>query len=244
MYNIAFCDDNTQFLKQFADTVRKQCELIMPGNIDYEIGPRFSSAKAVMSYLKNNSIDLLFLDIDMPDINGFELAREICNYYKNITIVFVSSYDNFVYSSFEFNPFAYLRKSHIESELEIVLHRIVDQMLLDDKKIVLNTTDGNKVFLVKNILYFESISNYFKICCTDNTEYLCRGTLTQLEKLISSYDFYRIHSAYIVNLENINSICEKSYVVVKNGHKIPIAQKRLSSFRKTYMEYTRKCLGL
>ena len=84
MFNIVFCDDNAQFLVLLRDVVQNVCKKIVPDNEDFVVGPAFGSGKELIEYIKENHVDVLLLDIDMPDLNGFEVAKFICEEYKNI----------------------------------------------------------------------------------------------------------------------------------------------------------------
>ena len=242
MFNIALCDDNTQFLNLLEGNIRRECARLIPEELECSVGPSFGSAEDVLSYIKVNPIDVLFLDIDMPNMNGFDLAQILCKEYKETIIVFMSAYDNYVYDSFEFFPFAYLRKNCLSEEISRVLKRIVDKILEPTKQLTLYTKEGNLSFFVKDILYFESKHNYYIVHCTNRRSYECRGTLSQVEETVSEFNFFRIHSAFIVNLEYVDRIIDNSYVLIK-GRQLPVAQRRIVEFRKYYTEYTRRSLG-
>jgi len=182
------------------------------------------------------------LDIDMPNMSGFDVARKLCKDYPHIKIVFMSAYDNFVYSSFEYYPFAYLRKSHLAKELPKVLKRIVEKMNETNRQLSVLTTDGMKKIDIKSILYVESTRNYFTIHMIHEKEYVCRGTLSSFEREVVGCDFFRIHSAFLVNLEHVEKILENGFVLVKN-ETLPIAQKRAKEFKSVYMDFIRRCFN-
>ena len=242
MFNIIFCDDNTQFLILLDSVVKKECKKIIPKTEECTVGPAFGSGKEVIEYIKEHHVDVLFLDIDMPNLNGFEVAKILCKEYKNIKIVFMSAYDNFVYSAFEFYPFAYLRKAHISEELPKVLKRIVEKIHEPERQLKLLTTTGIKTIDINSIAYVESKRNYFSVYSIYGREYVCRGTLSDFEREVAQYDFFRIHSAYLVNLEHVERLLEKGCVLVQNTS-LPIAQRRMQDFKRTYMDYIRRCFG-
>ena len=242
MFNIIFCDDNAQFLVLLRDVVQNVCKKTVPEDEDYFVGPAFGSGKEVIEYIKENHVDVLLLDIDMPELNGFEVAKFLCKEYKNIKIVFMSAYDNFVYGAFEFYPFAYLRKAHISEELPKVIKRVLEKMKEPERQITLFTNSGIKTVDVNSISYVESKRNYYSVHLIHGREYTCRGTLSEFEKEVSKYDFFRIHSAFLVNLEHVERILENGYILVQNTS-LPLAQRRTSEFKKAYMAYIRRCFG-
>lgn len=242
MFNIVLCDDNSQYLCSLKKFLQKECVKIVPRGEDFSIGPAFGNGEDTLKYIRENYVDVLLLDIDMPHLNGFEVAKVVCREYPRIKIVFMSAYDNFVYSTFEYYPFAYVRKSHISEELPKVLRRIVSKLHESERTLKLSTTAGIKVVDLNSILYVESDRNYYVVHMIQGKEYLCRGTLTELDKTVSKYDFFRIHSAYLINLEYVERMPERGYVLVQNTS-LPIAQKRMKEFKKVYMDYIRRCFG-
>ena len=95
----------------------------------------------------------------------------------------------------------------------------------------------------KKVLFFESKRNYYMVYLTDNSTYLFRGTISKLESEMSSLGFFRTHSAFLVNLEHINQFADDVYILIGNS-KIPVAQKRAKEFKKVYLEFTRRCIGI
>lgn len=242
MINIVFCDDNAQFLITLKALVERECLKQIPESEDYTVGPALGSGKELIEHIKKNHVDVLMLDIDMPDLNGFEIAKLLCQEYKHIKIVFMSAYDNLVYSTFEFYPFAYLRKSHISTEFPKILKRLLEKIREPERQLTLATTTGFKKIDVNSITYIESKRNYYSVHLIQGREYLCRGTLTEFEREVEKFDFYRIHSAYLVNFDHVEKMLENGFVLVSNNS-LPIAQRRMQAFKKAYMSFIRRSLG-
>lgn len=242
MFNIIFCDDNSQYLASLKTYVQKECSRIIPREQDFSIGPAFGSGEEAIKYIAEHHVDVMLLDIDMPNMNGFEIAKFLCKEYPQIKIVFMSAYDNFVYGSFEYYPFAYLRKSHISEELPKVIKRIVDKMNESERQLMLMTTSGMKKIDANSVLYVESNRNYCTIYLIYGKKYICRGTLSAFEREVLNFDFFRIHSAFLVNLEHVERILENGFVLIHNIT-LPIAQKRAQEFKRTYMDYIRRCFN-
>lgn len=243
MYNVILCDDNTQFANLLSDVLIKECDKLQSREKIMHVGGIFNSGHALLEYIRKEKADVVFLDIDMPQMNGFDLAKILRYEFENIIIVFMSAYDNFVYNSFEFMPFAYVRKSHMSEELPKVLKRIINKFCEKQRKIIINTTDGDKPIDVRSIAFIESKRNYFICHMTSGRDYTCRGTLSRFENIVSEFDFFRIHSAYLVNLEHVERILAHGYILVKN-ESLPLAQRRAQEFKKRFMEYTRRDMML
>ena len=243
MIRIAVCDDDLVFAKTVLSKIRSFCLAELPENIVYDTAPIFSSAKRVIDYInQGNQIHILFLDIDMPDMNGFDLAWQLNRISPDTIILFVSAYDNFVYNSFEYNPFRFLRKSHLNEEFASSLKKAIEKCLYTEKALSFETIDGEQIIRIKDIVYFESNRNYYIIHHVGKVQYKCRGTLTALEGEMSEYGFYRIHNAFIVNMDHIEAIKSSSEIAVTGGERVAISTKRFSEFKKAYMKFSRRRL--
>lgn len=240
MITIAICDDNAQFACLLRQHLQHLCAYNVPERVDLRIAPTFFSADEVLSYLEESTIDILFLDIDMPRTSGFELAKTLCSVYPDTVIIFVSSYEEFVYSSFEFCPFQFLRKAHLDKELPSTLERVIKKCVLDTETLLFDSTEAEVILRVRDIMFFEGERNYYTIHTISGKAYRCRGTMKSLEAMLEKYDFFRIHSAYIVNLEHIESISSRGYLVMKNERLLSISKKRASPFKSAYMQFTRR----
>lgn len=240
MLTIAVCDDNPQFAHLLVKRIRELCVYHLPDRIDCQIAPAFGSGEDVLRYLQHHVINVMFLDIDMPQINGFRLASELQIRSPDTIIIFVSAYDDFVYSSFEYAPFRFLRKSHLEEELPITFKKVIEKCISDEESLLFETIDGDTLLRLRDILYFEGEKNYYVIKMVSGKTYRCRGTMTSVEDRIKPYDFFRVHSAFIVNEEHIDNIHEDGYLVMKNGALINISRRKLAAFKDSYMQFTRR----
>lgn len=244
MIHFAFCDDDNDFLRSFGGCLSRLCKKLVPEEMGYSVAPPFHNGGEVLDYIQNNQIDLLFIDIDMPSMSGFELAKMIVNNYKGTRIVFMSAFDNFVWESFDYLPFGYLRKSDAEGGLPKIIKRIVTKKNEPVKKIIISSKDGDVTLMIEDILYFESMKNYYSVYTKDGGVYECRGTMSQAEDLVLNYDFYRGHSAFLINLHNVERVIDGCTVRLKGGFSVPVAQKRMTMFKKAHLAYMRKLLEI
>lgn len=240
MINIAVCDDNLQFANLLVQHLQRLCIYKLPQRVDCRVLPAFCQADDVIEYLKNGTIDVLFLDIDMQGTNGFELAKMLCEVHPDTVIIFVSAYEEFVYSSFEFCPFRFLRKAHLTKELDPTFEKVIERCVINNEVLEFNTTDGEITLRVKDIMYLEGQKNYFYIYTQQGKTYKCRGTMEAQQKRCEKYDFFRIHSAYIVNHNHIQSINSSGFVVMKNDKCLSISKRRMSAFKSSYMSFIRR----
>ena len=209
----------------------------MPG---FDVVGFFDRSVDALEYARENPVDFALLDIDMPEMNGFELAKSLCAAHPDIIIIFVSSYEEFVYSSFEYCPFRFLRKAHLTEELDITFQKVVEKCILNNETLLFNSTEGEVLLRLKDIIFFEGQKNYYVIYTVSGKEYKCRGTMDSLEAVMKNYDFFRIHASFIVSHEQIESVNNDGFVNMKNNKRLSISRRRAAPFKDAYMEFIRR----
>lgn len=238
MINILLCDDNTEFLSLMHGYVEKTIKSQFNDVLKDAEFFSYDNGNSVISFAEKSRVDVIFLDIDMKKLNGFDVANKLIEINEETLIVFVSAYDQFVYDVFEFYPVAFLRKEKICDEMPKVLKRISEKLNEPNEKLIVNTTHGKVILRKKDIIYIHSIGNYCYYMLINGTQYSCRCTLSNIEKTITSMNFYRVHAAYIVNFDQIQGIDKSISVIMgRDNVPVPIAQRRLAGFKKAYAEY-------
>lgn len=244
MLTIAICDDQQAFANQLQQEITSICAVQLPQQVDYQIVPAFSSGQALLDALTRQTVDILFLDIEMPVMDGFTLANQLREQFPDMLLIFVSAYEDRVYNSFSYSPFWFLRKSHVEQELPVILQKAISRYLSDAESMLFQTKDGETALRLKDILYLEAEHNYYNIHCVSGSTYACRGALSSVEKKLEAYDFCRIHSAYLVNMAQIRQILSTNMVLMKNAAQLPIARPRLAAVKDTYADFIRRRVTL
>ena len=226
---IALCDDDKIFLQTFSrllkNTISKdKCDIIC-FNDPYEL-------------IKNNSgIELLFLDIDMPIIDGFKVAENL--FGNNITIVYVTGNDALVYKAFNSTQsFGFIRKNCLDSDLSEVLKRF-EKVNQFNKHYPINNNFAVVKLRYCDIIYIEKCGNNV-IFYTQSEKYSERRSIGSLETLLSAEGFVRTHAGFIVNIDYILNI-EKKDVKLTNGISIPLSRSRAKEVKIQFMR--RSCLS-
>lgn len=238
MIVFAVCDDN----RFFADLMTKQLRRLLvnfPDSIDYCVHT-FSSAKQVLNYTDTSPIHILFLDVDMPQMNGFELAEILRKKSPSTLVVFVSAHDELVYEAFRYRPFGFLRKSHLENELFSMLQRVIDEHLQNNETVLLPTVDGEINVRIQDIVYVESVKNYFDVHCCEHKFYRCRGSLALAETILQKDCFCRIHTAFLINLAYIQTIQNDHAIQLTDGSSLSVSLRRWKEFNEAYAAYSKK----
>ncbi|SIQ08851.1 LytR/AlgR family response regulator transcription factor [Maribacter ulvicola] len=207
----------------------------------------FTNPNEALAYLEKHTPDCLFLDIEMPTMDGFQFIRKLTN--KSFPVVITTAYNQYALKAIKSQALDYLLKPIDTDDLEETIVKIkkyhsknfsvenLEMALLNynsravHKRITLNT-DGKLLFLESNeILYAESDGNYSTIFLSDGQKIVLTKKLKEVNELLPSDSFFRIHNSYIINLNKIKEFLKTDgYVVLKSNHKIPVSRQKKSDF--------------
>lgn len=195
--------------------------------------------------------DVVFLDIDMPRMNGFKMIEEIED--VNFEIVFTTAYNHYAVDAIRISAFDYLVKPVSVKDLQRCVDRLTENRVrktrerLDvlkqglnntasqDDKIALPTSDGIDFIKIKEIIYIESDSQHSRVfLTTENKSLLVTKPLKELEEILSKYRFYRINIPYLINLSALKRYVhgDPGEVIMQNGETIPVAKRKKDEFLK------------
>lgn len=234
----AVVDDENYVLKQLPNLIRS----LMPGlNIEIEC---FHSGSELQAAYNTRKFDALFLDIDMPEISGFDLAEQLRLQDDDIPIVYVTGRDDLITTAFRYKPIGFVRKQRIDIELPFAVTSILSE--LGRKKTAITVTEirssGGKTHtvLISNIIYIESSKHYLYIHLTDSTQLTVRGALSDFLNLSGFESFVQINSGTIVNLEHTN--LSKDQAILNDGSVLFISRRKLADVKKAYLKHVKKVL--
>ncbi len=186
--------------------------------------------------------DVVFLDIEMPRMNGFQLLEKLGDI--SFGLIFVTAYNEFAVKAFRFSALDYLLKPIDTRDLQEAIRKAERQQRIDDRQIALlrNQLHTHQladkiavphqqgvIFLpVAEIIYCESDSNYTKVIATQNRHYLLVRTLREVQTVLEERNFLRVHRQYVINLDHIKLFMkgEGAYLVMSNEVSIPVARNQ------------------
>ncbi|RYZ48665.1 MAG: response regulator transcription factor [Sphingobacteriales bacterium] len=190
--------------------------------------------------------DLVFLDIEMPVKNGFELLNAFPQ--PSFNVIFTTAYNQFAIKAFKYAAFDYLVKPIEDTDLRDAVKRyeqrqqgsISDQVkkLMGEYqkaslgRIALPIGDGLMMVKPDQIIRCQSVSNYTTIILESGRKLMASKTLKEVEEILSGFCFYRIHQSHLVNLNHVQSFMrtDGGYVLMSDGEKITIARHRREGF--------------
>ena len=180
MIKIAVVDDSE-------DAVNKCRQIINSINdIKIDIIDSFDSGSSFLSVI-DEKYDIVILDIDMPYMGGFEVARELRDRYSDTLIMFYTAHEQYVFKSFEFQPFRYIRKEMAENELPFALKCALMQLnKSDNKTILLKTSEFDIKINVNTIVCFEKYKHNIEILTVSDSVYIVRNTLSEFCNMINT----------------------------------------------------------
>jgi two-component system LytT family response regulator len=200
--------------------------------------------------IKSNKPDLVFMDIDMPVMNGFELLHKLGP--VNFDVIFVTAFDQFAIKAFQYSAVDYLLKPVEADDLIKAVAKVQPkmannyyeraQLLLDQieklkknekiKRIAISTYDSYHFIDVDEIICCESERNYTHIHFSNGKKLLISKTLKSIETILTGFDFFRIHQSFLINLNYVSKFNRDSggYVLMTNGMNIIVAKTKREEF--------------
>jgi two-component system LytT family response regulator len=212
----------------------------------------FDSTKAYDLIVKHKP-DFIFLDIEMPFLNGFDLLSQFEP--LNFDVIFTTAYDTYAIKAIKFSALDYLLKPIDKNELTVAIEKIKSKMgfiskaqidiakTLNSKQqpetIALPTMDGLTFTSVNDIVHCTADGSYTRIFMNDKSEILLSKTLGDVDELLSDYNFFRIHHSSLINLKEVKKYIrgEGGEVVMSNGKSLMVARTRKTDFLNTFTRF-------
>lgn len=235
-YQIAICDDEKKILDDISRKIRDAfAQIEVP--TDY-FGTTDSTK--MMEYLQKKSVDVIFLDIDMPVFSGMDLAAFLNETHPNSILVFVTSHDALVYQSFAYRPFGFVRKTHLDEELQELVERIGKELSRRKSDIVINKGQELIRIFIQDIFYIEAEGNYLNVYTKAEVIHI-RETMTNMEKQLLEKGFVRCHKGYLINAEYVEKLktTEVDLRMQELQKTIPVGRSYEKRVRSKIMEMLR-----
>lgn len=210
-----------------------------------------SSGAEGLEKIKAHQPDLVFLDVEMSDMTGFEMLAQL--EAIRFQTIFITTYSHYAIEAIRFSALDYLVKPIKLNELKQAVRRYknniekfkvldrVQQALINlktkkvsDQTLVLQTHEKELRITLKNITYLEAARNYSYIHLSGNKKNLCTKTLSNLEGLLKDKGFFRCHKSFMVNRIHILSLEKNNMLVLSDGKEIPLARRKRDAFKEWF----------
>jgi len=237
MITATIVDDEPFCCESLATLLERYCPAVKVLDICY-------SASAALQSIQQHPPNILFLDIEMPHMNGFELLEKLPEI--NFQLIFTTSFDQYAIKAIQFSALDYLLKPIEREELQKAVQKVVHGMhhplpqqieILLQKlshptiavnKIAIPTMEGLQMIFVESVISCTSDSNYTILHLKNKQKITASRTLKEIEEMLEDYSFARVHHSYLVNLNEIEKYIkgEGGYLVMSDGTTIDVSRSR------------------
>jgi DNA-binding LytR/AlgR family response regulator len=227
-------DDEPLALKQIAGYIKKTPFLELVG--------QYESALKTIEALENSRVDLMYVDINMPDLSGMDFVKTLEN---PPMVVFVTAYSEYALEGFRANAIDYLLKPISSADFLKSANKV--RSLIDTRHYLSDEIKSNKDFLFiksdykllrinfDDIKYIEGMSEYIRIHLTNSKPVMTLMSMKSVEDILPSDRFMRVHRSYIVNLTKI-SVVERNRIIFDGNVYIPVSEQ----YKKIFQSYIDK----
>lgn len=231
---VALCDDEVSLAQSYAGRIREwalrtghSCEISILG-----------SPKELLFEVQDGCLyDLLLLDIEMPGMNGLELARVIRRTDRKVMIVFLTNYENFVFQGYEVGAFRYLMKTEIPGKLDALMDAAAAQWEEEKEYLLLRAGGGEERLELTEILYLEA-SRHDTILHTLTGERLLKFPISGLAARLPEY-FVFSHRSYLVSLRYVEKL-SRTECLMQGGTQVPVGRAFYGALNEAFIDHYKK----
>lgn len=230
MYRFAVCDDSPadrDYVTGLIQEWSRNAEL----SLQIDVYP--SAESFLFAFAENKAVDVLFLDIEMGELSGMELAKRLRQMGAGLQIVFLTGYMEYIAEGYDVEALHFLIKPVTKKRLEAVLNRAVERLRNRENALLLSLPDGLVRLPLYEIRYLEVMKNYVTVHAAER--YSVKRSLNELTKNLDE-SFYRMHRSYIVNLRFVKRIT-RTEVVLKDGTELPLSRKLYDGLNQAMIRY-------
>ena len=230
---IAIVDDETneqeilkKYIREWADAKQELVEISC-----FDSGESF-----LFSWEDDKAFSLLILDIEMGGINGLDLAKKIRVEDKQLPVMFVTGYDEYMQYGYDVSALHYLIKPVHKERLFMVLDKLAVSKTEEIKALVLYREDGVRRIQIRNILYVEA-DGHGSIMHTVDEVISLKESFGEIEKqVIATGEIIKCHRAYLVNLRFISAI-QNSDIILDNSERLPVSRNQMKKVQQEFLKY-------
>jgi two-component system LytT family response regulator len=230
-------DDEPYCLEVLSTLLQKYCPQV-------RLLSTCSSGPEGLKAIRELQPSLVFLDVEMPRMNGFEMLEQLPSI--NFALIFTTSYDQYALKAFRFSALDYLLKPIDREELQKAILKVADsrqppmaqqlEILLQKigqpaavvNRVALPSMEGLQMVPVEAIISCESDSNYTIVLLKDKQRFVVSRTLKEIEEMLTDYPFVRVHHSFLVNLNEVSKYVkgEGGYLVMSDGSTVDVSRSK------------------
>lgn len=243
MTKIVILDDEKHCTDILADMISRMSE-------NYELTGVFNDPREALEFVSSNAIDLLFLDIEMPVMNGFVFLDKILP--ADFDIIFTTAYDQYAIRAFQYSAINYLLKPITEKSVVQAIHnweqrkrkinmeqwKMFQHYIGKDNpkhlRIALPTGVGYDIMNIEDIVRCQSENNYTYIHLENGSKSLICRTLKEVESILSEQKFIRVHRSHLINPKYVKTVSKHDggTLIMSDGSEIPVSRQKRNSINE------------
>jgi two-component system, LytTR family, response regulator len=244
MLSAVLVDDEENSLNSLKEKITRHCPQV-------RIIATCDNAQKAISSIDSLRPDIVFLDIEMPVMNGFLMLQQLA--FKSFELIFTTAYDHYAIKAIRYSALDYLLKPIEIEDLQLAVRRAQEKRndsgnteqleLLEEnmapkknvyRRIAIPTTSGLQFIKVDDIIYLEASVNYTNFYLDGRNKYTVSRTLKDFETMLSGDTFLRIHNSYIINKNYVEKYIrgEGGQVVMRNGVLLDVSKRKKAEFLK------------
>lgn len=230
MYHIAIVEDEAEFSAQLQEFLKQYQK---ENDVPFKISVFGDGAEILENY--QPLYDIILFDIEMPQVNGMEAAEKIRQTDSDVVLMFITNMATYAIRGYEVGALDFVMKPISYYTFSMKLTRALKRAKQkEQQQILVSLSDGVKKFGIQQIYYVE-VQNRMLHYYTDEGEYVVRGTMQSVEKMLEPYPFIKCNYWYIVNLMHVSEVRKNTAVVA--GHELEISRRNRTGFLKALAEY-------
>lgn len=225
--NIAICDDEKVFIQEIKQKIQITSEKIKTKiTID-----EYTKGKNLLK--SNSKYDVVFLDIEMPEMDGLTLATSYRQKHPTCLIIFLTSHSEFSCEGYKVSAFRFLNKLDYDADFEEAILS-ASKFSEGKRKILVKTLEGGQAVLdYDDIIFIETEGRKVRVHSKFD-EFIVSETISSIQKRLDSTNFYLVHRSYLVNISYIGR-CEKRELIMKDGTEVLLSEKKRKAFMAFYL---------
>ena len=234
---VGICDDRQEDIRLIEDALRKGIKRI--GQAVSLLVSSFQNGEDLYAAVCKAEFDLIFLDIEMPGMDGFELAEKLCMDCPQICLVFVSVHESFVFDAQEYSPLWFVRKGNLEWDMFKVLKKYLQMTAFMGVSYRLKEGFGFREIPIRDIVYIEGSGHSLAIKKTDGGWLRKYGSLKSMEEELEGCYFLRIHKNYLVNQKYVREVGNRE-IYMLDGSVLEMGRDTKNAVREAMRQYDRE----
>ncbi|WP_025742882.1 LytR/AlgR family response regulator transcription factor [Aquimarina pacifica] len=242
MIRTLIIDDELQSREALKNALEKYCP-------EVDIVDVIDCPRKGVTVIQNECPDLVFLDVQMPGMSGFDLLKKIQGFY--FEVIFVTSYDHYAIKAIKFSALDYLLKpidieeliravDKTKKKIELGQRNFGYESVLNNikyttgkvEKLAISTQEGMDFINTDSIIYLQADGSYTNLYMINNKKQITSKSLKDFQGVLESSGFFRVHNSYLINLKHIRKYIkgEGGYVILSEDHHVDVSRRRKDNF--------------